>query len=255
MKLAEQGDREAQFVMGRYYMHQNDWANAVKWYEQSAAQNHPKAQNNLGLAYMEGRGVQQNVKLGCHYMMLSYEQMRTPEGADNVAMCNDQNGKGSPEELKVALEHYQIAAEAGIAQAQFALGDMYERGEGTEKQPEKAIYWYRKSAEQEYIKAIVGLAIVQLKAICAEPKKQYNARRRLAVYLLSKHAQEKLQQLSPDEQREIEQHYQLSEKLNELESRMPDEVKQKTLEGYARLNKNHDTRSFLANLDEYILLQ
>ncbi|MDK4707040.1 tetratricopeptide repeat protein [Kingella negevensis] len=156
---AHQGDRKAQFLVGRYYMHQDDWENAVKWYTLSANQGHPKSQNNLGLAFLEGRDVPKNAVIGCKYMKLSYEQMRTPESADNVAVCHDQQGKGTPADMRIAFEHYLAAAEGGIAQAQFAVGEMYYRDEGTDKrQPEKAVYWYRKAAEQEYVKAIADLA-------------------------------------------------------------------------------------------------
>jgi hypothetical protein len=40
------------------------------------------------------------------------------------------------------------AAEAGISLAQHGLGFMYLEGECTDKNPEKAVQWFRKAAEQ-----------------------------------------------------------------------------------------------------------
>ena len=68
------------------------------------------AQNNLGLMYQYGRGVEQ-----------SYEK---------------------------AAGWYLKAAEQGDADAQCNLGFMYELGDGVEQSYEKAAEWYRKAAEQ-----------------------------------------------------------------------------------------------------------
>lgn len=37
-----------------------DYAKAVEWYEKAAAQGHAAAQSNLGVMYVNGRGVRQN---------------------------------------------------------------------------------------------------------------------------------------------------------------------------------------------------
>ena len=42
---------------------------------------------------------------------------------------------------------YQEEAEKGDKVAQYNLGCLYERGEGTEKNLEKAFYWYQKAAD------------------------------------------------------------------------------------------------------------
>ena len=47
MQQAEGGDAEAQFLVGRYYMHQDDWANAMPWFDKAAAQGHPTAGHTL----------------------------------------------------------------------------------------------------------------------------------------------------------------------------------------------------------------
>ncbi|MGA9442588.1 MAG: tetratricopeptide repeat protein, partial [Methyloceanibacter sp.] len=61
---AEQGDPEAQFMLGRMYQEGRgviqDHAEAVKWYRLSADKGQPFAQNNLGVMYKNGWGVKQD---------------------------------------------------------------------------------------------------------------------------------------------------------------------------------------------------
>src|SRR6266498_3874728 len=55
---------------------------------------------------------------------------------------------------------YQEAAERGDNIAQYNLGCLYEKGEGTEKNLEKAFYWYQKAAENGNIEAHFNLALL-----------------------------------------------------------------------------------------------
>ncbi|MDH0356637.1 tetratricopeptide repeat protein [Morganella sp. GD04133] len=75
----------------------------------AAEQGDAKAQNNLGLMYYNGEGVQQD-------------------------------------DFK-AFEWYTKAAEQGDAKAQFNLGLMYDNGEGVQQDDVKAFEWYTKAAE------------------------------------------------------------------------------------------------------------
>lgn len=86
---AEQGDVEAQYQVGRFYMHRNDWAAAVPWYEHAAAQGYANAQNNAGVAYMEGRGVAADYDKGCDYLTAAHAQLQTEHSAENVRMCRE----------------------------------------------------------------------------------------------------------------------------------------------------------------------
>ena len=87
---AEQGDVEAQYQLGRFYMHRNDWVAAIPWYERAAAQGHAKAQNNAGVAYMEGRGVAVDYDKGCDYLTAAHAQLQTAHSAENVQMCQEE---------------------------------------------------------------------------------------------------------------------------------------------------------------------
>jgi uncharacterized protein len=57
-----------------------------------------------------------------------------------------------------ALRLFRPLAEGGEAQAQFALGYMYVRGNGVAPDPAQAASWYRKAADQGYAIAQIGLS-------------------------------------------------------------------------------------------------
>jgi TPR repeat protein len=63
-KMAEHGNAEAQYNLGRaYHMGEGvlrDKAEAVKWCRKAAEQGNANAQNNLGSAYGDGEGVAQD---------------------------------------------------------------------------------------------------------------------------------------------------------------------------------------------------
>jgi TPR repeat protein len=64
-RMADGGDAEAAFRLGRYYQMERaepDYALALKFYESALEKNHPWAINNLGLMYRDGLGVAQNEK-------------------------------------------------------------------------------------------------------------------------------------------------------------------------------------------------
>ena len=113
------------------------------------------AQNNLGLMYQYGRGVEQSYEKAAGWYLKAAEQGY----AD--AQCNlgfmYLNGHGVEQSYEKAVEWYLKAAEQGFACAQCNLGCMYENGRGVEQSFEKAREWYEKAAEQEYEDAIKAL--------------------------------------------------------------------------------------------------
>ena len=101
--LAEQGNAEAQFHLGNFYITgkgaPQDYATGAEWHRRSAEQGYAKAQHNLGVAYAAGQGV--------------------------------------PLDLEMAAKWFQRAAERGLAEAQLSLGNSYFLGEGV---PQNYIY-------------------------------------------------------------------------------------------------------------------
>jgi len=121
--LAAAGDVEAIFLMGTAYDEglgvDVDYAEAVRWYRRSAAENHVLGAHNLGNTYRDGRGVD----------------------IDHAT----------------AVKWWLRAARAGDATTQLRLGEAFEAGRGVEQNLDRARYWYGRSAESGNSAAAVAL--------------------------------------------------------------------------------------------------
>lgn len=117
---AEQGDADAQFNLGVRYVNgrgvSQDDQQAMTWYRQAAKKGHAKAQFNLGVAYANGQGV--------------------------------------PQDYGQAVAWYRQAAEQGHADAQFALGGMYYGGEGGPQDYLQAYAWLSVAAANGAVDAV-----------------------------------------------------------------------------------------------------
>ena len=116
---AEQGDVNAQYILGDAYKERQDEEEAFKWYKISAEQGNTKAQYNLGWFYANGIGVEQDEE--------------------------------------EAIKWYKISAGQGNANAQYRLGYSYHWGEGDKQNDEQADQWYKKAAEQGHANAQYNL--------------------------------------------------------------------------------------------------
>ncbi|HNV70075.1 MAG TPA: tetratricopeptide repeat protein, partial [Candidatus Ozemobacteraceae bacterium] len=107
---------------------------------------YPKAQNNLGLIYLDGRpGVPANIKLAHKYLGMAAEQKYQP-GMHNFARCllRDDN----PErDAGKAFANFLAAAEQEFPPSMGEVGHRYELGIGVATDSAKALAWYAKGAE------------------------------------------------------------------------------------------------------------
>lgn len=124
--LAEQGNAEAQYRIGRMYEFGNfypqDKAQGIAWVRKAADQGHVDAEQELGVVYA--------------------------------------TGDGAPEDDAQAVAWFRKAAEHGDATAQYNLGLMYAKGAGVEKDYAQAFDWWRKAATQGNSDAQFKLAVV-----------------------------------------------------------------------------------------------
>jgi tetratricopeptide (TPR) repeat protein len=81
-----------------------------------------------------------------------------------------------------ALASYKKAFELGNTRALYALGSMYENGNGVEKDPARARFYYEIAAEMKFAPAIVSLGIQQERGVGGErdPAKAFALYRRAA---------------------------------------------------------------------------
>jgi len=162
LKLAEQGNTEAQFQTGLIYANQQsvikDDKLAVDWLAKAAEQGHRAAQTKLGFMYAAGKGVAQN------YSSAIYWCYKAAEQGDATAQFNlglmYAKGQGVAQDNSLAVSWYSKAAEQGYAHAQYYLGDMYANGRGVAKDSKQAAVLYRKAAKQGLAEAVAALELL-----------------------------------------------------------------------------------------------
>lgn len=111
-RLANPVDAEAQYNLATHYFKKQQYIDAKYWFEQSAYKGDKDAQYQLGNLYLQGLGVQ-----------------------------ND---------LKKAFYWYEKASLQEHAQSQHNVGLFYMQGEVVERNKDKALFWFRKAAENGY---------------------------------------------------------------------------------------------------------
>jgi hypothetical protein len=123
--LAEKGDPEGQYQLGKHFDHgwgvRRDPSQAAIWYEKAATKGHIEAQHALGL-------------------------LNTGAGSYPLA---------TPEE---SAKWFRAAAEQGHASSQHFLGQAYEEGKGVTRSYEEAAKWYERAAVQGNGMGMHGLA-------------------------------------------------------------------------------------------------
>ncbi len=110
-----------------------------------ADQGDAETQTNLGVMYLNGRGVAKNDKTAVEWFRKAADQGHADAQARLGWMY--ENGRGLAQDDKMAVEWYRKAADQGDAFAQCNLGVMYENGYGVAKDMNKAVEWYRKAAQ------------------------------------------------------------------------------------------------------------
>ncbi len=193
LKLAEQGDINAQYYLGYMYdvgvFVDKDATKAVDLYSKAADANHPAALNNLANNYASGSGVGKNplkaislleraidrnltiafYSLANKYYIGSIVEQDYSKAADllnipvrrgyhqaeNLLGVMYVKGRGVPVNKAEGIRLYLSSAEKGDAWGQYNLGNQYIWGDGDvlEIGYSKGAMWLRKSAEQGLARA------------------------------------------------------------------------------------------------------
>jgi hypothetical protein len=72
-----------------------------------------------------------------------------------------EDGLGVTQDFVEAAKWFRLAAEQGVAEAQYSLGFLFEKGFWVDKDPVEAAKWYRLAAEQNDQDAIDALKELQ----------------------------------------------------------------------------------------------
>jgi TPR repeat protein len=162
LPLAERGDSNAQNNLGVLYERglgvDKDPIKAAGWYRQAAERGNASAQNNLGVCYEKGLGVVRDHKQATDWYRKG--AMRGDLNAQNNLGVMYERGLGVAVSLPEAIKLYRAAADKGLAQAQNNLGVMYERGRGLAQDYKMAATWYRRAADQSHPAAQNNLGVL-----------------------------------------------------------------------------------------------
>ena len=160
MLKAKSGEAEAQNALGEAYYDgkgvTENLTEAVKWFTKAAEQENAKAEYNLGVCYYYGYGVQYKDRGEAAKWYTKAAEQGYAEAQNSLGYCYE-FGEGVDKNLKEAVKWYTKAAEQGLRLAQCNLGVCYEYGNGVEKNLEEAVKWYTKAANQEYARAQYNL--------------------------------------------------------------------------------------------------
>lgn len=132
---------------------------AYKWYAIAADQGHVESQNRLGDYYYFGMHGVTNMDKAFHYYEMAARN-GVPRAQVQLAAMYDQ-GQGVAPNPKKVLPLLQSAAKSNHAGAEANLGNFYLTGaHGLPKDVAKAVYWLKKSADQDNVMAQRLLASV-----------------------------------------------------------------------------------------------
>lgn len=174
-KAADSGHMSAQFNLGHLYLAgkgvRNDPNMVFKYWRLAANKGLPEAQHSLGLLYVRGYGEVQDRKEGIDWLNKAAAKglsnsrsvlgLIRLEDAAEAGSAEAQfrlaelyfTGNGVPQNLHKAVQLYRSSAERGYANAQYNMGVFSEEGRGVPRSLIKAFEWYKKAAEQGHANA------------------------------------------------------------------------------------------------------
>ena len=161
-KAAHQGLAIAQFWLGQCYEKgegiEQNIEKAIECYEKAAELGNIPSLTNLGDLYYEGRDVKQD------YLKAFDLYIKAAKQGEQTAMINlakmFYEGKGVEQDFRLALKLFEterVLYYDGKGAIHFILGQMYEKGEGTEKNLLKAQKYYEYAAKAHYEDAVFAL--------------------------------------------------------------------------------------------------
>lgn len=156
---------DAQFIMAKVYAKglgvRRDTALAINYLSQAAQNGHIEGMFNLGMAFELGKGVDKNINAAFEWQLKAAEKGWLKAQRKVAKMYEHGTGvQSSPIE---AFNWYQKAAQQGDADSQLELGAIFMQGLSIpgkliSQDTDKGLYWIRESATQNHPEAQFALA-------------------------------------------------------------------------------------------------
>jgi TPR repeat protein len=122
---------------------------------QRAQAGNPRAMFEVGLDYRDGKGTPQDIKLAGEWFRKAAEA-GDPAGMINLGHMYE-TGQGVQQDYQQAVSWYRKAVEAGDARGMSNLGAAYESGHGVQQDHQQAVSWFRKAAQAGDARGMIGL--------------------------------------------------------------------------------------------------
>lgn len=149
---------EAQMQEALAAAEKGDFDTALGIWEPLAREGHGRAQNNIGVCFIDALGVDQNLELAREWLELSAEA-GDPVGQRNLARLY-LKGLGGIHDTARAVDLYRAAAEAGDAPAQDMLSFLLFEGTVVPTDSAEAKRWAHAAAEQGIASAMTRLGLI-----------------------------------------------------------------------------------------------
>lgn len=146
---AKRGNLESEYNLGVMYLHgedvKQDLQKAFKYLSSSAKKEFIPAYINLGIIYSNGIGVTKDLQKAFKYYEMAANK-GNPYGEYNLGNMYLE-GRGVKQDCKKAVSYFNLASKQGFADAYINLGIMYEQGMGVKKNIKEAMNLYKKACE------------------------------------------------------------------------------------------------------------
>lgn len=146
---AANGDASAQFEVAARLAEGNgtdqNYAQAMQWYQRSAAKGFAQSQYRLGTFYERGLGVKKDAERAKTWYLRAAESGNV-KAMHNVAVLSTSGEHGEPD-FKLAAPWFEKAAEFGLADSQYNLGVVLENGLAGKTDRVAAYKWYALAAK------------------------------------------------------------------------------------------------------------
>ena len=131
--------------------HRGEYSRAESEFRRLAALGDARGQNGLGVLYLRGTGVEQDIAGAVGWFRLAARQ-GYHAAQTNLGLLY-QNGWGVPQDDEQAYLWYARAARQGDVEAQTSVALMLAKGLGTRQNPSAALRWFQRAARQGHVEA------------------------------------------------------------------------------------------------------
>ncbi|GAB5365883.1 hypothetical protein AAMO2058_001096600 [Amorphochlora amoebiformis] len=163
-KAAEKGDKSCMYKLGviiTSFPTQYDIEKAAYWWRRATQLGHPLATYNYASLLAEGVGVGKNLELAAKLFEVAADPGGIASAGHNLGMLYI-DGEGVTQDLKKAKRWLEWAAGRGLTESMCQLGTMYSQEIGVKKDWEKALMYFRNASHLGDAQALTNIGLCYL---------------------------------------------------------------------------------------------